>query len=120
MVDVEIDEEHAKYANRNLYKVIEEELGAFAMSLSGNIAEQIREIIAKEAQLDPSEIEVYTVSEYGEQVEELAKDSGVPDSYITYLDVASIIHDEILGGDLSWEAFKIDGRSCLVLWRELK
>lgn len=77
-----------------------------------------KELSQKKTGLKPEEIEVYTVSEYAEQIEDIARGSGVPKEYIGYLDIASIIFDALVSGDLSWEAFKIDGRSCLILWRE--
>jgi len=102
---------------KGLYSVLEEEL---SVNRGFSLTETARKIIAKELSKETGEKirpeNVFTIGELEDYFLEIAEESGVPKSYIHYLDIPAMISDEIEGGNLGYANFREGYKEFLVFY----
>jgi hypothetical protein len=101
---------------KGLYRVLEDEFSVNRnLKLSDAERDEIVRIIkGKGVEIEPEE--VYTIGDIEDYFLSYAKDAGVPDKFVDYLDVVSMLLDNITSGYLAYGNFKRDGRNFLVFY----
>lgn len=102
-----------------LYNVLKDELiynGDY--KLTDDVRQEIRKIISENAEIDVEDIDLMTIGELEEYILYEMPDHSLPEWLIPHIDIASVIYDMILNGDINYLCLEVDSRSVIVFWRQ--